>query len=72
MENKIDKEKDMQERRDFYEMIRRRTARVFCANAIIGVKNKGKKFEITEDGCKNRKRNGSKFCQECSDKHNGK
>ena len=65
--------------REFYEMIRRKTIKKFCANAIIGIeqtKNNTTKhiydFKITEEGCKNIRRSGSKWCQKCSDKHNNK
>lgn len=45
-----------------------------CANAdiLVMVKDEGKKtedYDITNKGCRNPRRNGSKWCQPCSDKH---
>ena len=63
--------------REFYEKIKRKTERAFCKNAIVGIKqtkNDTKKhiydFKITSEGCEKQRRHGSKWCQECSDKHN--
>lgn len=55
-----------------------------CKNAVIEVVDTGKEekvqiapgkytlevsYDIRSDGCQNKRRNGSAFCQECSDKH---
>lgn len=54
-----------------------------CKNAIVEVVNQGMyerenkdgtkvkdiDWGVRGDGCRNQRRNGSAFCQECSDKH---
>ena len=37
-----------------------------CKNAEVSL---GEKFEVLNTGCPNHRRNGSAWCQECSDKH---
>lgn len=50
-------------------VLARRASQFLCKNAGIDWDEKGQIF-IT--GCKNEKRNGSKYCQNCSDEHNSK
>lgn len=63
--------------RAYYERIQRKVISKFCKNSIVGIKqtkndtvNHIYDFKITEAGCLNKRRHGSKWCQECSDKHN--
>lgn len=60
--------------RAMWESVLSKTRQVTCANAILGLKqtkNNTEKhiydFKLTSGGCKNRRRDGSKFCQDCSD-----
>lgn len=53
-------------------------AQYLCGNAILSIEllsdNPDQlefRYGAKNDGCKNPRRQKSKFCQECSDKHNG-
>lgn len=50
---------------DQLQFLIRRAKQNLCTNAIVemAVSN------VKVTGCKNERRNGSKFCQKCSDKH---
>lgn len=69
---------NLQQRLDGYVIKLRQTA---CSNAVITAKpaSYDKKTKLVDpgdvlfkkDACKNQRRNGSKYCQDCSDKHHG-
>ena len=59
---------------DHFDMLRRKEMATVCKNSnytgIIPVEG-SKEYEHTwsNSGCKNPRRNGSAYCQECSNKH---
>lgn len=64
------------------EFVANKMRQVGCANAVIIITpasiDEEKKtvhpgdIQYSKDHCPNDRRNGSKFCQKCSDKHHGK
>lgn len=50
------------------EIMARKASRFLCRNASLDWNEKG---NISVTGCQNEKRNGSRYCQDCSDKHKG-
>jgi hypothetical protein len=61
---------------DFANMMLAKQTQYYCKNSdlkIVTKEGEEDKTEITldiqNDGCKNPRRSGSAYCQECSDKH---
>jgi len=50
--------------------LKNRITQEICGNATVEMKPESIEFDV--GGCKGLRRNGSKYCQDCSDKWNNK
>ena len=57
-----------------YQAVKARNKRrsTMCKNCTVEIKEVAETFELEIGGCKSERRNGSAWCQECSDAHKAK